>query len=119
LRKHADIGQQTLIHSEINLYTWRDWQRDHPGTRLTLDRGPRFDRSFMAISAAMDGTGVGLESRLLVERELDEGRLILPFGDEGPSMVCHHLCFLKAKSHLPKMKAFRDWLFDQLASSHS
>ncbi|MBU3711623.1 MAG: transcriptional regulator GcvA [Limnohabitans sp.] len=119
LRKPADLNPQTLIHSEVNLYTWRDWQRDHPGTQLKLDRGPRFDRSFMAISAAMDGTGVGLESRLLVEREVEEGRLLLPFGNEGPSMVCHHLCFLKAKAHLPKMKAFRDWLFDQLASSTS
>jgi LysR family glycine cleavage system transcriptional activator len=117
MRRPADIAGQTLIHSEVNLYAWRDWQRDHPGTRLKLDRGPRFDRSFMAISAAVDGLGVGLESRLLVERELQEGRLVLPFGDEGPTMVCHHLSYLKAKAHLPKIRAFREWLFEELEAS--
>ena len=29
---------------------------------MSLDRGPRFDRSFLSISAAMDGLGVALES---------------------------------------------------------
>lgn len=118
LKRIKDISGLTLIHSEVNLYTWREWQRDHPDSKLKLDRGPRFDRSFMAISAAVDGLGLGLESRLLVERELQDGRLVLPFGDEGPTMVCHHLTYLKAKAHLPKMGAFREWLFEELATSH-
>jgi LysR family glycine cleavage system transcriptional activator len=71
----------------------------------------------MAISAAVDGLGVGLESRLLVERELQEGRLVLPFGDKGPTMVCHRLLYLKAKAHLPKIRAFREWLFEELEAS--
>lgn len=117
LRKSKDVAGITLIHSEVNLYSWREWQRDHPDVTLKLDRGPRFDRSFMAISAAVDGLGLGLESRLLVERELQEGRLVLPFGSEGPTRVCHHLTYLKAKAHLPKMKAFREWLFEELETS--
>ncbi|BDU51863.1 hypothetical protein LINBF2_00980 [Limnohabitans sp. INBF002] len=117
LRKSKDVAGITLIHSEVNIYSWREWQRDHPDVMLKLDRGPRFDRSFMAISAAVDGLGLGLESRLLVERELQEGRLVLPFGAEGPTKVCHHLTYLKAKAHLPKMKAFREWLFEELEAS--
>lgn len=119
LKKVKDISGLNLIHSEVNLYTWREWQRDHPEAQLKLDRGPRFDRSFMAISAAIDGLGIGLESQLLVERELQDGRLLLPFGNEGPTMVCHHLTYLKAKSHLPKMTAFRDWLFEELSATQS
>lgn len=119
LRKSKDVAGITLIHSEVNLYSWREWQRDHPDVTLKLDRGPRFDRSFMAISAAVDGLGLGLESRLLVERELQEGRLVLPFGSEGPTRVCHHLTYLKAKAHLPKMKAFREWLFEELEASQA
>lgn len=117
-KRNALFLQNTpLIHSEINLYTWRDWARDHPGMLLHLDRGLRFDRSFMAISAAVDGLGVALESLLMIERELDTGRLVLPFGLEGPRRVCHHLTYLKTKAHLPKMKAFREWLFEELSSS--
>lgn len=117
IRKPAHLAGRTLIHSEINLYRWRDWQRDHPGVPLEVDRGPRFDRSFMAISAAVDGVGVALESRLLVERELETRRLVMPLGPQGPRLVCHHLKFLKTKAHLPKMLAFREWMFEELGRS--
>ncbi len=117
IRRPSHLGGCTLIHSEVNLYSWRDWQRDHPGVVLALERGPRFDRSFMAISAATDGIGVALESRLLVERELESRQLVIPFGSDGPRLVCHHLKFLTTKTHLPKMRAFRDWLFEELGRS--
>lgn len=117
IKRPRQLTERTLIHSEVNLYSWRDWQRDHPGVALELERGPRFDRSFMAISAAVDGVGVALESRLLIERELDARALVLPFGLDGPRLVCHHLKFLKTKAHLPKISAFRDWLFEELKRS--
>lgn len=117
IKKPGHLTGRTLIHSEINLYSWRDWRRDHPGVVLELERGPRFDRSFMAISAAIDGTGVALESRLLIERELESRKLVLPLGGAGPRLVCHHLKFLKTKAHLPKMRAFREWLFEELGRS--
>jgi LysR family glycine cleavage system transcriptional activator len=117
IRAPADLRQHTLIHSEVNLVSWRDWLRRHAGLTLDLERGPRFDRSFMAINAAADGIGVAFESRLLIERELEGGRLVLPFGLEGPRLVCHSLLFLKSKAEVPKIKAFRQWLFEQLAAS--
>lgn len=117
LKTPRHLSDHTLIHSEVNLYSWRDWQHDHPGVVLPLDRGPRFDRSFMAISAAIDGVGVALESRLFVERELESGLLVLPFQLDGPRLVCHQLKFLKSKAHLPKLLAFREWLFDELSLS--
>lgn len=116
-RNPIDLSTSTLIQSEINIYTWRDWMKDHPGVSLRLDRGPRFDRTFMSINAAVDGMGVALESVLMIERELNSGRLVLPFGLEGPRLVCHRLTFLKTKAHLPKMRAFREWLFSELRSS--
>ena len=119
LRRPADLTGRTLIHSEVNLYTWRDWQADHDGISLDLDRGPRFDRSFMSIFAAVDGLGVCLESRLLVERQLDSGRLVLPFGPEGPRIPCHSLNYLESRAGLPKMRLFREWLHAALQDSPS
>ena len=117
IRRPRDMNHQMLIHSEVNLYNWRDWQRDHPGVELNLERGPRFDRSFMSIFAAIDGLGVCLESKLLVERQLDSGRLVLPFGSEGPRIACHSLNYVASRMRLPKMKLFREWLFEALAAS--
>ncbi|MFG1400030.1 transcriptional regulator GcvA [Roseixanthobacter pseudopolyaromaticivorans] len=117
LRAPADLSHHPLIHSEVNLFGWREWLRRHPGVALNLDRGPRFDRSFMSISAAVDGRGVCLESRLLVERELKSGSLVAPFGFEGPRMTCHCMLYLKSRAKLPKIVQFRQWLFDALAAS--
>lgn len=117
IRKPIDLGKSPLIHSEINRYTWRDWSKDHPGIALHLDRGPRFDRSYMASNASVDGMGAALESLLMIERELQSGQLVLPFGLKGPRLICHQLTFLKTKAHLPKMKAFTNWLFQELTAS--
>ena len=115
IRKPRDLSHHMLIHGEMNLYRWRDWQRDHPDVELNLPRGPRFDRTFMAITAAIDGLGVCLESFMLAERELESGRLVLPFGKQGPRIHCHSLVYLASRARLPKMKLFREWLFDALA----
>lgn len=117
LRAPEDLSRQTLIYSEVNLVTWRDWLDARGLAHIETLRGPRFDRTFMTVAAAVDGLGVALESRLMLQRELDSGRLVTPFGVEGPRMVCHSLLFLKAKANLPKMRAFRQWLFDELAKS--
>ncbi|MFB9128485.1 LysR substrate-binding domain-containing protein [Paraburkholderia dipogonis] len=71
LRSVADLQHHPLIHSEGCLVGWRDWMRLHRKTRIDIGRGPRFDRSFMALSAAVDGLGVCLESLLLAQRELE------------------------------------------------
>lgn len=116
-RATLDMSRVTLIHSEVNRYSWRDWARDHGHPSLELARGPRFDRSFMAISAAVDGLGIALESRLLIERELAAGALVLPFGLEGPQIVCHRLVYLKTKLRTRKVTAFKEWLFEELQAS--
>lgn len=117
LQCYRDLQNFPLIHSEVNLYGWRDWMRDHPEVKLNLDRGPRFDRSFMSINSAADGRGVCLESRLLVQREMELGTLIAPFGGEGPKIVCHSLLYLSSKAKLPKLIQFREWLFAALSES--
>jgi len=117
LREPADLALHTLIYSEVNLVTWRDWLDARGLGEIETHRGPRFDRTFMTVAAAVDGLGVALESRMMLQRELEGGRLALPFGGEGPRLVCHRLLFLKSKSNLPKMRVFRDWLFDELAQT--
>lgn len=117
IRRPADLKRQTLIHGEVNLYSWRDWQRDHAGVTLRLDRGLRFDRSFMSIAAAADGLGVCLESLMIAERDVQAGRLVLPFGPDGPLLHCHSLSYLRSRARIRKVRLFKDWLFGELNSS--
>jgi len=115
IRALADLRHHTLIHSEICLVRWREWARDYAKIELDTVRGPRFDRSFMAISMAVDGIGVCLESLLLAERELEAGKLVAPLGLEGPKVSGYTFSVLKSREGLPKIKNFREWLFAELS----
>lgn len=115
VRKAQDLKRHTLIYSEVNLVTWRDWLDARGLSSVETVRGPRFDRTFMSISAAVDGAGVALESRLMLQRELDAGRLVAPLGTDGPRLICHNLLYLRSKANLAKIRTFRDWLFSELA----
>jgi LysR family transcriptional regulator, glycine cleavage system transcriptional activator len=114
IRSVADLRHHTLIHSEGCLVGWRDWMRLYRKVVLDITRGPRFDRSFMAISAAADGMGVCLESLLLVQRELETGTLVAPLGFDGLQVNGYTINLLKSRTDLPKLRSFQDWLFAEL-----
>ena len=115
--KAEDLRQHQLIHSEWCLVSWRDWVAANKKVRLDIARGLRFDRSFMAVSAAVDGLGVCLESLLLVERELQSGRLIAPLGLQGIKVSGYTFNALKSRAMLPKIRWFQEWLFGELETS--
>src|SRR5919107_1746244 len=86
-----------------------------PNLKLNLKRGLRFDRSFMSIGAAVDGLGVCLESLLLVQREIEMKQLVMPFGPDSLTLLGHNVAYLTSTADLPKIKAFQNWLFSELA----
>lgn len=113
-----DFELHPLIHSELNVYQWRDWVQNHSSENMThLNRGLRFDRTFMSISAAADGLGIALDSTLMAEKELLDGRLVLPFGLSGTVLRPHKLMYANSKAGLPKLTAFRTWLYNELGQS--
>jgi len=114
IRTSSDLLHHPLIHTEVNLFGWRDWQRENKGIEINLSLGLRFDRSFMAIGAAVDGQGVCLESTLLIQRELKSGQLVLPLGSEGPRIRCHSIRYEPSKASFPKVRAFQEWLWHSL-----
>ena len=117
IRTPADLVHHPLIHSEVCLVSWQDWARQHRDVKLDLTRGLRFDRSFMSLSAAVDGLGVCLDSLLLAERELETGRLVAPFGFDGLEVSGYSFNTLKSSADLPKVRNFHDWLFAELQGS--
>ena len=82
LRAPKDLGRATLIHS-ANAFTWSEYLRQIGIGALQPDHELWLDRSTMAIDAAVDGLGVVLESELLTQQELRDGRLIAPCGDHA------------------------------------
>ena len=115
IRAPRDLLRHSLIESDNKRVRWPAW---FTATGLTAPepRGPRFDRSFLSLSAAADGLGVALESLLLAERELAAGRLVRPLEGacEDVSYTGHWLVFPRAKLHLRPLVAFRRWIAAEL-----
>ena len=109
LRAPPDLARYPLITSDNKMVRWADWFAGN-GLPTPMLRGPRFDRSFLAVAAAADGLGVALESTRLADRELASGRLVQPLLNRSVECryVGHRLVYPAARSRTVAM--FRDWL---------
>ncbi|MDP4034178.1 MAG: LysR substrate-binding domain-containing protein [Pseudorhodobacter sp.] len=78
-----------------------------------------FDRSHMAVDAAVLGLGVALESTLMMERELRDGQLVVPLHDVPELrvttqwLVCPH-----ANLRRGRVRRFLVWVRAQAAEWH-
>lgn len=115
IKEPADLLRYDLIESEHKRVRWKAWF-DLNGMNAPAPRGSRFDRSFMAIAAAVDGLGVTLESLRLAEREIERGELVAPLAGVAHDVryVGHYLVFPpQAKARLP-LRLFAGWLLGEL-----
>ena len=105
------LPRHRLIHSVKSQMQWPRWFME-AGIEPT-ERWKRvlFDRSHMAIDAAVDGLGIGLESELLAWRELSDGRLVCPI-ENPPEVTLTTQWIVCPHGHLRHRKtgAFLDWL---------
>jgi LysR family glycine cleavage system transcriptional activator len=110
-----DLFRQVLIESDNKQIRWPDWfaRNALPAPR---PHGTRFDRSFLAIAAAVDGLGVALESTRLAERELASGRLVRPLVGRAEDVryVGHHLVFPRTARQRHTLRLFAKWLSAEL-----
>jgi LysR family transcriptional regulator, glycine cleavage system transcriptional activator len=111
LRQPADLGRATLIHSS-NALTWNDYLRKVIGSNIRAHHELWFDRSTMAIDAAVEGLGVVLESEILAAEELEKGTLVAPF--DAPQFEVETVSYYLVRSAEAKNRgyagAFEAWL---------
>ncbi len=105
------LANYRLIHSVKAQMGWTQWfaaARVEPRVRW-----PRilFDRSHMAVDAAVNGLGIALESDLLASREVREGILVCPVRN-APSAIVTTQWIVCPSDHLrhKKVRLFIDWL---------
>src|SRR5579883_223630 len=101
----------------------RDWRAWFQAAGLPPDDLPSFKAAFTTQSlsgaAAIAGQGVALLTPAFFKNELKSGVLIQPLdiilrGVERYFIVC-----LEERRNVPKIKAFREWLFAELAADES
>jgi LysR family glycine cleavage system transcriptional activator len=111
LREPGDLSRATLIHSS-NALTWTDYLRKVAGSKIKARHELWFDRSTMAIDAAVEGLGVVLESEILAADELARGTLVAPF--DHPEFEVETISYYLVRSAEAKSRdyvgAFEAWL---------
>ena len=73
------LHEETLIQIEspyMSWFSWPDWFARNAAPLRRSPRGPRFTNYIIAIQAALDGQGLALGWRRLVDPHLRDGRLI-------------------------------------------
>ncbi|WP_313516835.1 LysR substrate-binding domain-containing protein [Pseudomonas sp.] len=117
IRSMQDLYAQTLIKSDGQSVQWKGWFAAND--LLTPSHyGLAFDRSSMAISAAVDGLGVVLESTLLAQREIAAGKLVAPLRGLSNSVryVGHYLVHPRRHRQHDAFTQFKRWLLEELAA---
>ncbi|OUL99274.1 transcriptional regulator GcvA [Variovorax sp. JS1663] len=115
LKRPADLAHHTLLHSIARPDDWAYWlEAAGAGDAIDPRAGMTYESSAMALAAAAEGQGIAMAQRFLVEKDLEEGRLVMPFKktlDMGD--FTYYLLTPGHRDEPPPMKTFRLWLLAQ------
>jgi LysR family transcriptional regulator, glycine cleavage system transcriptional activator len=107
----SDLPNYRLIHSVKSQMQWGRWFAANGVVTKATWRRVLFDRSHMAIDAAVNGIGIALESDLMMWREWQDGALACPLRHPPPAsrvtqwLVCPH-----DRLRRRRVRTFLDWV---------
>lgn len=84
------------------------------GTDINSQPGIRFDSQVLQGNATISGHGVAVLSPMMWEPQLATGQLVQLFPQVGLYRNSFWLVYPEAKRGLAKVRAFRDWLLDEV-----
>jgi LysR family glycine cleavage system transcriptional activator len=115
LRSPVDLQHHALIHDKSMAFedtfpTWRSWLQSAGIAGVESDRGLQINDSAAVYQAAIAGSGVALGRTTLVARDLAEGRLVRPFGDDLKFDFAYYIIHRPEAGQEPGIAAFKEWL---------
>jgi LysR family glycine cleavage system transcriptional activator len=115
LKRPADLAHYTLLHTIARPDDWAYWLEAAGGaSRLDTRAGMTYESSAMSYAAAVEGQGVAMAQLFLVEKDLEEGRLVMPFKktlDMGD--FTYYLLTPSHRDEPAHMTTFRLWMMEQ------
>ena len=110
----ADLARAPLLHQDDTRFLkpavdWPAWFR---AAKLPprFAAGARFSQADHAIDAALAGAGVVLARISLVEKDLKEGRLVMPFKLGLTTEAQYSFVCPEGSDARPQVRAFREWI---------
>ncbi|MXR38194.1 DNA-binding transcriptional regulator DsdC [Craterilacuibacter sinensis] len=109
----------TLLHDSLAWHNaaydaeWRLWARHHQMDALLPERSLTFDRSDLCVIAALNHGGIAIGRHQLVQKRIDKGELILPFGNfTQPGHYDYYLVHPPYAAVPKRLQVLIDWLHE-------
>lgn len=115
----TEVAELVLLQSTSRPEAWHEWFLEQGLHSANSYHGPRFDTFYMCLSAAQSGCGVALVPRYLVEQELADGKLVVPWPHAMRSNGAHFLAFSEHAAEVPKVRSLVEWIQTQVAQQRS
>jgi LysR family glycine cleavage system transcriptional activator len=109
LRRPADLARASLLHNDVP-DGWRKWLSAAGCPEAFTKSGVYLDEDTALLRAAAAGEGIALGRSVLVDGEVDAGRLVAPFEVRIPASFAWWLVTPYGAPRGPKVEALRDWL---------
>lgn len=119
IKKPSDLTRVVLLHQATRAAAWPEWFEAIGMDQAHTMRGPRFEQFGMIARAAMYGIGVALLPRLLIEDELNSGKLVALFSHSIRSAYSYFLVIPESKETAPLTLAFAQWILREAKLSES
>jgi LysR family glycine cleavage system transcriptional activator len=122
LREPQDLARHVLLHidDERGRFPWLTWSQWFAAVGVPETAGAgavRFNQFDLLIQAAIDGQGVALGRSPLVDRLLEQGRLVAPFPETSASSRAYFIVRSAAAAKRPGAQAVVDWLVAEAEES--
>ncbi|MFV0576291.1 MAG: transcriptional regulator GcvA [Vibrio sp.] len=114
LKTLSDIKNHTLLHDSSRKY-WKQFTKEQSLDEVNVNHGPIFSHSTMVIQAAMHGQGIALVNNVLVQPDLDSGRLVQPFDEVLISQNAFYVVCDNKQADSGRVATFRDWMLKTAA----
>lgn len=115
-----ELQRVTLIHDlsldEFTGFpTWSEWLTRAGVVKQTTSHNIQINDSAAVLQSAIDGGGIALARSIMVRDDLTAGRVVRLFPEiQFKSPLAYYVVYRPELAGLPKMQAFKDWLFTEI-----
>ena len=109
----SELTDLVLLQCTSRPEAWHEWFEEQGINTEHSYHGPRFDTFYMCIRAAQAGCGIALVPRFLVEDELTEAKLVIPWEHHKTSEGSHFIAYAEQSIDIPKVNSFVAWILEK------
>ena len=113
-RKQLHLPSQRILHTSSRKNAWASW-RAVTNTPAAHSGSQTYEHFYLTLQAAGAGLGVAIGSVFMAQEEIDNGRLVAPFGfvRDGSEYCLLSMVPFEAD---PRRSAFLQWMRQQMRS---